>query len=244
MNAQLTEAINGLSTRLENAKNPGDIQKAIVEIHRQALKASFDAGQTGDAANYTSREYSVGEANTRGLSWKLNLLRRVAEANLTKMVRTGVHGGGTRILGTSDNIDATIAIYEALAAHFTAASPKAFEDYSAENKAEDGTTVHRAGWMNKWLVDNPDEIFTAVQAQRERDAGSNKQLQNSILEANSALNVYQSSLSPAKAPKAEKAPKAKRAPKSNGTEAATTEDVEEIGTVSENVDSEATAVEA
>lgn len=226
MNQKLTEKLSSLPDNLTAAATPADMSTAIVETERLVLKSNLEDTSPGPVI---AQDYLVGEANTRGLSWKLNLLRKVADANFCKLVRIGVHGGTTRLLGTQENIDTTLSIYDALVAAYTAKSAAAFTEFIDGNKTEEGApSVHKAGWINQWLIDAPNAIFEAVSESRETDAGNNKKLADMIAERTSAVTEFQASLAPVKPPKAERAPKTPKPPKgskakNNGSSAGETD---------------------
>jgi len=221
MNSRLTAQLASFSGALESATTGEEIQAALVALEGTVLKSNIEEQST---ASVEAREYLVGEANTRGLSWKLNLLRQVAAANFCQLVRVGVHGGNTKILGQPENIDITLAIYEALIPAYEALSSKAFTEFSdAQTKGEGEPTVHRVGWVNKFLIDAPDSAFGAVSGDRESAASGNRKASDTINEKSSAVATFKASLAPAKPakePKAPKAPKAKKSAPAEG-EAAT-----------------------
>lgn len=215
MNQRLNEKLTSFPETMSKAKTAEEISNSIVEIERLVLKSNFEDHQAGSpAAPYVAQDYIVGERNTRGLSWKLNLLRTIAAATFCKMVRMGVHGGNVRILGQGENIDTTLRIYETLVDTYDGFGKTAFTDFSDGQKGEEGTPkVHRAGWINQFLVAAPEALASALTESRAKDAVSNGKLASMVAERESALHEYASSLVPAKPPQAEKAPKAPKTPK-------------------------------
>lgn len=230
MNQKLTDKLDKLPAALETAKTTEDVTTAVVEIERLVLQSNYEDSRSGSPEeSYIAQDYVVGERNTRGLSWKLNLLRSIAAANFCRLVRVGVHGGQTRILGQQSNIDVTLRIYDALVATYTRLSTAAFTDFSDGHKSAEGApTVHKAGWINQFLIEAPNELMADVVASREKDAGANSKVATMIAERTAKLQEFATSLAPAKpekAPKAEKAPKSPKAGKttaSNGNAEAET----------------------
>lgn len=210
MNQKLTSAIASLNDKLEAADSPEAIQSVLVDYGNTALKSNLEDSQNNSGGEVTSREYLVGEANTRGLSWKLNLLRQCAQVNFCQMVRLGVHGGSVRIIGTEENINATFALYDALVPRYEEVSKKAFQDFSdQQGKEEGGKAPHRVGWVNQYLIETPNSAFGAVQEAR----GSNPRVDAMLAQNEERFKEVRASFAPARAEKAPKAAKAPKAPK-------------------------------
>lgn len=208
MNAKTQSLLNNFPAALEKATTNEEIKQAVVELENAVLKSNLD--ENSDAP-VVARDYVVGEANTRGLSWKLNLLRAVAAANFCQLMRIGVHGGNTRVLGQEDNLNITFAVYDALVAKYEEASAKAFQDFSdAQSKDENAEKVHRVGWTGKYLIDSPTEVFEAVMQAREEN--SNAKVTAMVERKNEALGQLRATFTPTRTPAAPKAKKSK-APK-------------------------------
>lgn len=249
MNQRLNDKLSTIAETLAEVKTVEELQNTTVEIERLVLKSNFEDFQSGKPqAAYEARDYVVGERNTRGLSWKLNLLRMIAEFNFCKMVRVGVHGGQTKILGQPENIDTTLTIYHALVPAYENLSKTEFTNFSdGQSKEEGAATVHRVGWINAFLLESPVKLGEALKESRERDAGSNGKIAGAIAEMNSNLTTFQSSLAPAKAesaPKAEKAPKSKKSSQTQETAEGETVSDTPAETNGENAADASTATEA
>ena len=210
MNSRLTSQLDSFASTVDSAADAQAIQAAIVSIEETVLKSNLEEQST---APTVVQDYLVGEANTRGLSWKLNLLRQVAAANFCQLVRVGVHGGTVRLIGQQENIDITLRIYDALVSAYEALSAKEFTAFVDGQPKEEGVAApHRVGWTNKFLVGAPDDAFAAVTSSRE-SASSNKKVADLIAEKNSGIAELKSTLAPAKPERAPKEPKAPKAPK-------------------------------
>lgn len=219
--AQLPEA-------LAKAKSSAEVATAVVDVERNLLKQVMDAHTGGrDTEDYTTQDFLVGERNTRGLSWKLALLRVIAANNFCQMIRIGVHGGTTQIAGQPANIENTLAVYNAISGVMDPLSQSAFTSYSEANKDGEGEPpIHKVGWVNKFLLDLPGELSDALKAAREKDAGGNGKLAKTIEEKDAALATFTKSLAPVKAaaqPRTPKAPRAPKPPKNAGEEQPETE---------------------
>lgn len=230
MNAKLQSQLSNFPAALERAETNEAIQSVVVDLENAVLRSNLE--DTSDSP-FVSRDYVVGEPNTRGLSWKLNLLRLVAAANFCQLMRIGVHGGNTRVLGQEENLNTTFQVYDALAARYEELSKKAFQEFSdSRNKGEGEESVHRVGWVGKFLIEAPTEAFQAVTNAREE--GSNSRTTAMIEKKNEGLNTLRATFTPARtpaAPKAKKAPKGAKASKNQEPEVVT---VEIEDTVSEN----------
>lgn len=223
MTVSTNEALTGLPEVLKTAKSTSTVTSAISNVVRQLASEQYSAHNAGsDTEAYEARDYLVGERNTRGLSWKLNMLREIAAANFCQMVRTGVHGGGTKLIGQPSNIDNTLAIYDAVIAAVEPIAATAYAELS--DSRDEGSTEplpHKVGWTNKFLTDYPTDLTTAIQTQRESDAGKSSAYGEMITQKNSDLATFKSTLGLAKAakeprdpnaPKPEKSPKAPKDP--------------------------------
>lgn len=234
MNQKLTDKLARFPEAIAGVKTLDELTTSLVEIERLVLKSNYETKQSGSPlAEYEARDFIVGESNTRGLSWKLNLFRAIAEATFCKMVRVGVHGGNVRVLGQPENIDTTLQIYNALVPVFEGLGGTAFTEYSDGQKGEEGEApVNRTGWVNQWLIAAPTKLAEAVAESRTHDTSQNGKIANMVLEANSELTVYQSSLAPAKVertPRAPRDPKAPKSPRPSKTKKAAAEDPETTG---------------
>lgn len=236
MNQRLSDRLDKLPELLAEAKSIDAVDNAIVEVERLVLKSNYESHQSGSPeAAYEARDYVVGERNTRGLDWKLRTLRVVADANFCRMVRVGVHGGQTRILGQPENIDITLRIFETLVPALDAVSKTEFTNFSdGQNKEENAPVVHRAGWINKFLIEHAPALGTTIQESREKDAGSNGKLATMVSSREAALQEFANSLVPAKPAPAPKTPKAKAAPSSSANPEAEAGTEAEPGTPEEN----------
>lgn len=216
MSATGITKLDQLPENLTKAKSVSDVNGLLVDVERQVMKRVFDERNAGrDTETYTAEDYLLGEKNTRGLSWKLVLMREIAKANFCHMQRIGAHGGTIRIHGQPSNIAATKQIYEALAAGLEPISQSAFTSFN-DARAEGDAAVHKIGWINKFMIDTPAELGTALTESRNKDAGGNAKLAKMLEEKGEELKTYQASLAPAKAAPAPKDPnalKAARAPK-------------------------------
>lgn len=232
MNAKLTDKLTKLPETLSAATDLAALTNSLVEVERLVLKSNYENKQSGSpVGEYEARDFVVGEANTRGLSWKLNLCRAVAEGTFCKMVRSGVHGGNVRILGLPENVDTTIQIYTALVPAFEILGGTAFTGF-ADGLGEGEAAPNRTGWVNQWLIATPAELASAITESRANDTSQNRKIADMVEEANSALTVFQSSLTPAKverAPREPKAPKDPKAPRASKTKKAAAEDPETTG---------------
>lgn len=235
-----TTKLDQLQENLSKAKSVGDVNGLLVDVERQVMKRVYDDRNAGrDTEAYTAEDYLLGEKNTRGLSWKLVLMREVARANFCQMIRIGAHGGTVKIVGQPSNIAATRTIYEALASSFDPIGQAAFASYN-DARGENDAPVHKIGWVNQFLINTPTELGAALTESREKDAGGNAKLAKMLEEKNSDLQAYLKSLAPSKPTPAPKdsnaAPKKKGGQKKsdaeiiaaaaaaqNGTEAGTTE---------------------
>lgn len=218
MTASNLEALTGLPETLKTAKSTADVKTAISNVVRQLAADQYKANNGGtDTEAYEARDYLVGERNTRGLSWKLNMLREIAAANFCEMVRTGVHGGGTKIIGQPTNIDNTLAIYDAAVAASEPIAATAYAELVDGRNADDTEpTPHKVGWTNKFLTEFPSEITATITTQRDADAGGSTAYADMINQKNSDLKTYKSSLGLTKAPKEPRdpnAPKPEKAPR-------------------------------
>lgn len=214
MNQRLTERLAAFPETVGKATNMEGVQNAFIDISRHVLNSNFEEAKAGqDPGPYISRDYSLGDRNTRGLSWKLNLMRMVCEGTFCHMHRVGVHGGQVQIRGTEENVNTAIQIFEALVPAFEAQGKTAFTEFSDGPKEEGAPTPHRAGWINQYLISAPAEISTALSAVRSEDAGKNGKLAAMIAERENGLKEYQASLAPVKPAPEPKTPKAKKAPK-------------------------------
>lgn len=207
MNQRLSNLLDTFPSELEKATSVAAIAEAIASIEAQVLKSNLEENST---APVVAQDFLVGEANTRGLSFKLNLLRQVASANFTQVVRIGVHGGTVKILGQQDNIDITLAIYNALIPAYESVSKTAFTEYADSQKGEEGPAAHRVGWINKFLVDAPDEAFASVANAREAQGGSNRKIADLLAQKTSDIVAFKATLTPPKPVKEPKAPKPKK----------------------------------
>lgn len=206
MNTKLQSMLSNFPAVLERATTNDDIRTAVVDLENAVLKSNLEENTEGP---YTSREYLVGEPNTRGLSWKLNLLSLVARANFCERMRLGIHGGSTRILGQDENLDVTFQVYDALVAKYEELSKKAFDTFvEGQSKDEKAPTVHRVGWLGKFLIDAPNEVFEAVF--RVRDDGANAKTMAMIEKKNEGLAELRNTFTPTRSPAT---PKPKKAPK-------------------------------
>lgn len=232
MNQKLTDKLTKLPETLSGTADFEGLKNAIVETERLVLKSNYENKQSGaPVGEYEARDFVVGEANTRGLSWKLNLCRAVAEGTFCKMVRTGVHGGNVRILGLPENVDTAIQIYTAAVPAFDILGGSAFTAF-ADGLAEGEAAPNRTGWINQWLIAAPAELASAIAESRISDTSQNRKIADMVAEADSALTVFQSSLTPAKverAPREPKAPKDPKAPRASRTKKAAAEDPETTG---------------
>lgn len=215
MNQRLTERLSKFSEMANNAKSINELTNVVVETERIVFKSNFEDRQGGGPeANYETREFVVGEANTRGISWKLNLLRAVADANFSKMVRVGVHGGQAILLGQPDNLDITFAIYHALEPVYERLGKTAFDEFMEAQQGAEGTEkINRGGWINQWLVASPANLTETINESRNKDAASNGKLANLLVEKDTALQSYLETVTPPKPVKTPKAPKAPKEPK-------------------------------
>lgn len=215
MNQKLTDKLATLPETLGTSKDVDELNNAVVEVEREVLRSNFTDSQSGSPQEaFTARDYILGERNTRGLSWKLNLMTVVAEANFCRMVRVGIHGGQTQILGQPENIDTTIRIYESIVPVYDTVGKAAFDSFAEGNGKEEGAaTPNRAGWINQYLIKAPEAMGAAIEAQRSKDAASNGKIAKMIAEKGEELNTYRASLAPAKPVKEPKAPKAPKTPK-------------------------------
>ena len=204
MNNKLQTLLTQLPTNLANAESNDAIKTVVVDLENAVLRSNLE--ETSDTP-FVSRDYVVGEANTRGLSWKLNLLRLVATANFCQLMRIGVHGGNTRVLGQEENLDTTFQVYDALTDRYAELSAKEFESFSdARSKEENAEKVHRVGWVGKFLIDAPTEVFAAVEASRQENASA--KVTALIEKKNEGLNQLRATFAPVRTPAAPKAPKA------------------------------------
>lgn len=209
MNQKLSERLATLPEALSKATNEEAVSTAVSEVERLVLKSTFDDAQSGSLGEYVSQDYVVGERNTRGLSWKLNLLRTVAQNTFTELLRVGVHGGNVKLLGYQDHINATLAIYNALVDAYGTVAQAAFTSFSDENKpAEGDAPVHKAGWINQFLLAAPDQLGEDLTASREKDLGSNAKAANVIAEQSAALKAFKETILPPPAPRAPRKSKA------------------------------------
>lgn len=232
MSAVVDQKIEGLADALKGAKDAAAVSAIIVDLERQILKQNFDARNAGqDEDPIVTVPYEVGGRNTRGLSWKLELLRAVSKANFVVMRRTGVHGGGVNLIGQQKNIDLTLKIYDALAAAYDPLSTAAFTSYS-EGRTENDPAVHKVGWMNQFLIETPKQMGQSIDEAFATATSGNSKLAKVVQDKTDELSAYVASQSlaskPAKEPKAPKAKKSAKngqstesAPQGEGTETAT-----------------------
>lgn len=215
MNQQLTERLEKLPEILGKATTVAELNAAVVDLERLVLKSNYADSQSGSPeAAFEARDYILGERNTRGLSWKLNLMTVIAEANFCRMVRVGIHGGQTQILGQPENIDTTIRIFEAIVPVYDTVGKNEFTSYSdSASKEEGAATPHRAGWINQYLTKAPEAMGAAIEESRTKDTSGNSKLAKMVEERTAELNQFRASLVPAKPVKEPKAPKAPKAPK-------------------------------
>lgn len=203
MNSKVTERLAALPENLSKATTEEAVSIAVAEVERLILKSTFEEAPTGSLGDYVAQDYVVGERNTRGLSWKLGLLRTVANSNFTEVLRVGVHGGNVKLLGYQDHIDSTLAIYNALVDAYGTVSQAAFTSFSDENKpAEGDAPVHKAGWINAWLLEAPTQLHDDLEASRAKDLSSNAKAANVIAEQAAALNAFKATILPPPAPRA------------------------------------------
>jgi hypothetical protein len=230
MNQRLSDKLSTFPESLSKAKSKDEVNTAVVEIERLVLKSNFEDHQNSVSAAYEAQDYTVGEANTRGLDWKIRLLRVLSNANFCYLQRLGVHGGQTQVIGQPENIDVTFQIYNALIPAYEAVSVAAFEDFLEGNSKEEGAAKpHKAGWINKFLVEVPAELGEKLHESQEKDAGTNGKLAAMIASKKTELQEYQKTLTP---PRIERTPRAKKAPKASESE---TDSGMETETTSENV---------
>lgn len=217
MNQRLTNLLTTLPDTLTKTDSNAAIQTAVVALEDAVLRSNLENYQNNAEGPFVSREYLVGEANTRGLSWKLNLLRLVAAANFCQLVRLGVHGGSTRVLGQEENLNTTFTVYDALVLCYEELSKKAFTDFTdQQEKGSEETTTHRVGWVNKFLQDAPTEVFAAVDSARA--SATDRKAEAMIAKKDEQMKELKATFAPVKAAAAPKAPKEKKAPKKSDAE--------------------------
>lgn len=214
MNSKLAENLEKFPQTLTNVKDVSGLIESVVGLERLVLKSNYEDRQSGNQAAYERREFEVGGPNTRGLSWKLALCRVLAEATFCKMVRTGVHGGGTVILGRPENIDITIKLFTDLTPVYDELSKTVYtETAEGASQADGATPMTKAGWISAWLLNTPLEMATAIKESREKDASSNQKIAAMISEAEAGLMEYEKTLEPIKVTRAPKASRPRRAAK-------------------------------
>lgn len=204
---------------LKTAKTLDAVTAALIDVENSIFKTVLDSHVSGqDNETYTARDFLVGERNTRGLSWKLGLLSAIAAANFCAMVRVGVHGGTTKIVGQPSNIDTVESLFNALAGGLETVGQSAFQTFN-DGRKEGEPAVHKVGWVNQFMLDAPGALTTALAARRDQAASGNAKLAKTFEEKDASLAEFRKTLAPVKAtpaPKDPNAPKPPKAAKSNG----------------------------